>query len=388
MISLEKIAVIVQGPVVPPGKPDQYATCDTLKSARHLLPGAQIILSTWENSDVTGLDFDTLVTSQDPGSFPIMDLRACNINRQITSTREGLRKANRPYAVKLRSDCLLENLGFLNYWEQFPDRSPDCQIFARRIAACACYFRNPAKREKAYLFHPSDIFQFGLTTDLLDLWDIPLANKNVCVPPARPIPFLYQYEPCWYNKVEEQYGWLECLNKHGVKADLKYAWEFSLKLANLSELSMANNFVVMSMKDCGVKLPSKISRYSQELVYKHEEWLGIYHLFCSQRRTPIGKWLRDAQLLQTHFHSILNHLYHVGRHYLVRALLKLKDIFGIPTRNKPKGYPLPFAPAVVYFKGVKFPMPCHLNDNYEYPEWILSDKTRRPYDDAQSWWVV
>ena len=51
-IKSEEISVIVQGPI------HKKRTKKTLQSIRTNLPNAEIILSTWEGSDVKGLDFD------------------------------------------------------------------------------------------------------------------------------------------------------------------------------------------------------------------------------------------------------------------------------------------------------------------------------------------
>ena len=55
MIKSEDISVVVQGAI------DKFNTPKCLKSIRKVLPRAEIVLSTWEKSDVNGLDYDILV---------------------------------------------------------------------------------------------------------------------------------------------------------------------------------------------------------------------------------------------------------------------------------------------------------------------------------------
>ena len=56
------ISVIVQGAI------NKNETIKCLQSIRQYLPGAEIILSTWEGSNITDLDYDNLILSKDPGA--------------------------------------------------------------------------------------------------------------------------------------------------------------------------------------------------------------------------------------------------------------------------------------------------------------------------------
>ena len=63
MIETKDIAVVVQGAI------DKENTPKCLMSIRKFLPDAEIILSTWEDSDVAGLDYDNLLLNKDPGGY-------------------------------------------------------------------------------------------------------------------------------------------------------------------------------------------------------------------------------------------------------------------------------------------------------------------------------
>ena len=54
-IKNEDISVVVQGAIHPEWTPL------VLKSIRKSLPGARVILSTWEGTDISKLDYDVLV---------------------------------------------------------------------------------------------------------------------------------------------------------------------------------------------------------------------------------------------------------------------------------------------------------------------------------------
>ena len=52
MIDSKDISVIVQGPI------NKKETPKCLKSIRKFLPEAEIILSTWQGTDISNLDYD------------------------------------------------------------------------------------------------------------------------------------------------------------------------------------------------------------------------------------------------------------------------------------------------------------------------------------------
>lgn len=151
-----QISVVIQGAVGP-------ITRHTILSIRQFLPGAEIILSTWEQSDLGELQADRVVLSRDPGGLPGIKKRLPepnNVNRQIVSTAAGLARATRPYAVKIRADAYLIHAGFLNF------------DVAERIAVCSFFTLDPTMFEHVP-YHISDWFQFGPTALLQQYWDVP-----------------------------------------------------------------------------------------------------------------------------------------------------------------------------------------------------------------------
>ena len=69
MVNFEEISVVVSGPVifVENNEGRFNATSLGCKSIRKRLPGAEIVFSTWENEDVSEIDYDILVRSEDVG---------------------------------------------------------------------------------------------------------------------------------------------------------------------------------------------------------------------------------------------------------------------------------------------------------------------------------
>lgn len=94
IINSQDITVVVQGPII--GKPDdsfeEKHTQICLQSIRKYLPKAEIVLSTWEGSDVRGLDYDVLIENKDPGKSMMGDF-SINCFRQIVSSINGLKNA-------------------------------------------------------------------------------------------------------------------------------------------------------------------------------------------------------------------------------------------------------------------------------------------------------
>lgn len=163
MIKSEDISVVVQGAI------DKKETKKCLKSIRKYLPKAEIILSTWKDSNIYGLEYDVLVESEDPGAI-IHDFVYGvynNTNRQLFSTQEGIKVAKNKYILKLRTDFFLKGNNFLNYWNKFPKSDERFKCFNHRVIVSSVYSREVSDVNSSFLpFHPSDFFFFGEAQDI------------------------------------------------------------------------------------------------------------------------------------------------------------------------------------------------------------------------------
>lgn len=259
LVTCNNISVIVQGPI----HPQESLTKRVLESVRTHLPNAELILSTWKGSDVSGLDCDVLLLNDDPGAINGNN----NVNRQIVSTRNGLQKASRHYAVKLRTDTLLTSTGFLEVFDRDTERREDFKVFQHKVVIPTLYTRNPFRvsvySRNTYFFHPSDIFQFGLTADLILLWNISLAPKDFCGFP-------------------EQYIWTSCL-KSSVE-NIDYFNLNLLKMCKIHEISLVNNFIVETPTHLGIVLPEPLyQRYFISACYSPDELERAYHRYIINR---------------------------------------------------------------------------------------------------------
>lgn len=305
-----KISVIVQGPIRF-SRSGVNLTHRCLENVRRLLPKSEIILSTWLNSDVSGIECDHVICSDDPGSLARPNHRDSNVNRQIVSTKNGLRHASKPYALKLRSDCEIFHLGFLDH-HKLHENIQEYNIFSEPITASSIYFKNPHKTP--YLFHISDVFHFGRTDDLLRLWDIPLVSshyisswKNYFNPPL--VNFT---SGSFFRYIEEQYIWIACLQKHGHKIDINYPWEMRPELVEMSEKSIFSNFTIVDNDDLGLCVPWDILFFGLNKIYDKETRTHLAQLYQANDPKEIKKRIRQVILTQyirtplKYFADILN----------------------------------------------------------------------------------
>lgn len=282
------ITVVVQGPVQTFQDRPQEAniTQKCMASIREHLPGAHIILSTWPDQDLTGLDYDEIVISDDPGvnvrNYTISgEPQKYNNNRQIVSSREGLKKVKTPYAIKIRSDNYLTGNDFVELQKKYYKRSDKYKFFNERVVVSNTFTRQYAKGFPV-AFHISDFFYYGRTEDVLALWDIPLFED---------------FQPSKVTPINDGFPnfVIDCTQALFISAIKKFDHNISLDhlLDNRkykiiqSEKIIANNLIVASPEQIGLGLCQKflgkarISRRSgQVAMLQFFEWQKTYQLYC------------------------------------------------------------------------------------------------------------
>lgn len=303
----KEFSVIIQGKIF--GQPgDAYAkqlTLQCIDSIQKHLPGAEIIISTWQGSDASHLPADNVIFNQDPGAtaYHIHDPAFFNNNnRQILSTYNGLKAATRKYAIKMRGDCRLSGTRFLNYLKVYP-RSEKYSFFKQRVVIPTMFSRNP--RRIPQLIHPSDVFQVGLTVDLLDLWDIPLQPEPET---TRAFPLEKRIinnslENSFYRMKfgSEQYIWYAFTKKHGLDMELKHFGNIPSSKIVGSDWSIINNFVIVEPEKLDVVLPKRFINYPFKDLYTHNEWLGLSRKYAN----GVTKWFKWMLIAKVHLTNIL-----------------------------------------------------------------------------------
>lgn len=280
-IRSKDISVVIQGAVN-----RQYIE-NCLKSVRKYLPDAELILSTWKSSDVTGLDYDKLLLNDDPGA-EIFTLRGekQNQNRQILSTKHGIQKATRKYVLKMRSDMKIMGTNFLNYFGCHTKRNSKYKILKERILINSLYTRDseiPPFKSNFYpfLFHVSDWVMFGLREDLLNIWDIDLAPEPETSRYFINHPTLYHDRECLTRWHAEQYIWLSFLKKNGVNVNYDNYQIYNEEIKEISEISIVNNTFLLEYKQEFDILCQKYPKQAGNSKCMHPlNWFRLYKKYC------------------------------------------------------------------------------------------------------------
>lgn len=295
MINSSEITVVIKGLIV--GREsdnyfDKY-TYRSIESVRKFLPDSKIILSTWEGSDVSGLNPDKIILNKDPGSFDMLDndgnKKFVTVNNQIITSKKGLLEVKTKYSLIIRSDIALVGRGFLRYFEKYNKKT--CNGYLdKKIVVLPTY---SPRRVFKFLFNTCDWVYFGLTKDLNNIFSIPLINKEKLN--GKKIEGFYQISE---NLGAEQYVWINFLKKY-EKINLPNINYFSKELNYKSEESYAKNTIMISAKRFGIsclKMPNSgygaIPFLSQGL-YTFSEYKKIYNKYNDDKIFYIENYLEE-----------------------------------------------------------------------------------------------
>ena len=284
------ITVLIHGPILresTPGSP-RGMTHEVVQSVRHVLPGAKIVISTWDGSGAEDFGAEMVVYSSDPGGSPYAPgARLNNVNRQIVAMRAGLERIDTRWALKLRSDTKLVSAGMATLWPRYQARNPGYGVFERRIVTSAILTYNArlcigSRLFTPFLFHVNDMIQFGLTSDLRRLWYIPTM-------PLSDFEFFSkeelegQVDKISNRRVPEDYIWTCALKAAGFTTNDSWM-DISPGLLAVSELSIVNNFQLLDHAEMGfhcLKYPNFDQDFPIDMpFFTHRGWLSCYQLYC------------------------------------------------------------------------------------------------------------
>jgi hypothetical protein len=244
-----EITVVIHGPTGSPK--DHELALETLASVRAMLPGAEIIFSTWRGSLVVADGFQ-LVLSDDPGNYIDVNGRPVNINRQIVAVNGGLREATRKYIFKIRHDTPLLNSNMIAPPALIP-ASPH-RLFECKIAMPNICVRNP--HALLQLYSICDLVQFGLATDIRKLWNIPLIdNARHFSRIANDALFRRSLGPTSQRFVAEQYN-LICLK--GLESRFDAPWKADPELIDDCMQTFHTNFDIIDYEETGLVFPHRV----------------------------------------------------------------------------------------------------------------------------------
>ena len=286
-ISTDQISVVVQGAIAGDDLAEQV-----VDSVRRLLPSCEVILSTWKGERELAVPVDQRIESDDPGApWQVHEEWPANTNRLLVSTRAGLEACTRPFALKLRTDTPVSGTGFLETFQAYPERSGALRLLGDRVVVINFYCWNPERRPFG-LFSIADTVNFGRTEDLLDVWGRPLddepTNSTWFETHSRPEPDRAPWAAFRYTP--EQLLWFGFVRKH-VRAPFEHFTDVTPTSTLLSELSIANNAIIVERDRFGVELPKFAGREPLEpdALISHEMWVELYERHCLVPLSPASE---------------------------------------------------------------------------------------------------
>ena len=274
MIRDEEISVVIQGPVF---LEDDF-TKKACQSIRKVLPGAEIIFSTWENEIVDGLDFDVLIRNEDPGPD---EGETRNLKRQIVSTYNGVKASNRKYVLKMRSESVVCTRAFVDEFEKWPLHGEENHFLQERLVVV----NTKPSRVRMDMFHIIDWYFFGLKEDVLKFWNIDYLNNTH---------ILLEKNQIGYN--EHRFLFTQFVRQF---TSLQYETmnDANHNMAKFHNNVVVENFIIMGTVEAyGVQslkyrpLPKGVDSYMRGVYrgYTKREWMKLYNKYCAGKvKVPV-----------------------------------------------------------------------------------------------------
>ena len=154
-----KLGIMLQGPI-------SEWTYDIIEEHKVNFPDCDIVLSTWDNEDVSSFSCKIVKTKQPKISLPYNS----NINFQIIGAREGLKKINADIIMKCRTDQFVHNPKIFSIYNQY--------CTSEKIMVPD----HGTSRSEEYRL--SDICQIGTKKILNDYWNLmPLFDGSYPITP-------------------------------------------------------------------------------------------------------------------------------------------------------------------------------------------------------------
>lgn len=292
-INNKDITVVIQGPVqtLSDRSQEEGITLKCFRSVKKHLPESKIILSTWPKQDLSKLEYDELIINEDPGPniagyFKNGEPNKQNYNRQIITSLNGLKHVKTPFAMKLRADNYLTGTQFKDLFIRYKKRSNEYKIFKEHVVVNNTFTRE-FSRGLPVAFHACDFFYFGLTEDLVNIWDLHFFKDLVFNKKEKG--FKQYYGAPFFSLDATQDFWISCLNKHITpKINLKHGNDISNNALEISDKIFANNLIIGSPDNISLGLTVKFSGKKQRASKKitqltfisHKKWQILYQRYC------------------------------------------------------------------------------------------------------------
>lgn len=270
-ISSGDISIVIQGNV------DLKYIDKCIDSLKRNFPEAEFIISTWISCKniCSNLNVDKIIYSEDPGAFILNKENNLlnNINRQLISTKAGIKIASRKYILKFRSDMFIINNNFINIYEQYCDSA---ELLINKLLIVDYYTRNP--RVVPMPYHPSDWMLFGLSCDVRCYYDIPLQEEKIAMwyknkrnisPLFRNVYALFSAEQHICINFLKKYIYFQCNSYYDCSEENKINTEKFLGL----------NMVVVNYRETGIVFPKyNPNRFFEDLtILNSSDWKYLYN---------------------------------------------------------------------------------------------------------------
>lgn len=301
-IRFEDITFVIQGPVSTTQDKKQYASSDgshvkrempkglterAIANIRQHFPGSSIIVSTWEGQPAESLDSDLTIYSEDPGPNIVHYTRKDdavyeNMNRQIVSTSNGLKKVQTKYAVKFRSDNLISSNTFIGTYKSYQKFGESRhRIFKQRILTSDMWALDFIQGWPVPFFL-SDFFHFGLTEDLLKLWDLPLFEDY---PFNRKLKGRRQHRQYPWPMFSAEQAFVARFLEKNTPYMFKHKFDLLGNKKALSNTIIANNFLILEAPEISLEVPQRITHEHTLYTnfYSHFRWQTLYKKYCDQK---------------------------------------------------------------------------------------------------------
>lgn len=267
MINCSDVTFVLQGVI---GKDTDVV----IKSIRDNFPSSLIILSTWNDSNTMDFDYDILVTSEDPGGVLVDDKTKLlnNVNRQIVSSFEGIKRVTTKYVVKARTDMVFNSNQILHYLDKYSKTGGKYNLTLSRILVLSDTSYNP-HRDYKMPYHICDFIYAGVTQDIYDVFNINLMSNEYFrwfetnrMPPNANYPtMLSKYMP-------ETYIWYSFLSKK-LPIHLEHSYDILNNNIESSDAIIGDSLIVVSSFQIDVKCLKYPNQYFASCqMYTFYEW--------------------------------------------------------------------------------------------------------------------
>ncbi|MFA0945786.1 MULTISPECIES: WavE lipopolysaccharide synthesis family protein [Pseudomonas syringae group] len=296
-VDSRQISVVIQGPLCLNVGPDRNIFA-CIRSIRTHLPQAEIIVSTWRNEDVSAVEAERIIVSDDPGAFIDDAGNQINTNRMLQSTLYGIQAATRRYVMKMRADHNLTSaaLAVIGCAEDTGSDNPP--LFDTPITTTTLYIRNPERFPM--LFHISDLVQFGTRDAMLFMWEHPLYERTDLFnkkPSRNPFGNFIGYTSA--RMVSEQALMLSVMRKGGIDARLAKPCQVGLGNLKLWDNILRCNFSVLNHYEAGVDFPERFTanEYMLNTLYTSDDIDQLKRLGPGAYRLRLARiWLNQYAL--------------------------------------------------------------------------------------------